>query len=157
MAKENVYMSRKGYEKLRNKLMELKSTRPELSTEIEVAREKGDLKENAEYHAAKEALMHLQGRIATLETKLRNARMIEDENLPSDTVYIGASVGLKNVRTDEDLVWVLVSADEADITEGKISIESPMAQGLLGHKAGDVVKITVPAGVMEYKIIKISR
>ncbi len=157
MAKENVFMSRSGYEKLRNELKELKRKRPELSKEIGVAREHGDIKENAEYHAAKEALAHLQKRIFDLETKLRNARMIEDEKLPSDTVYIGATVGLKNIKTDEDLEWVLVSADEADITEGRISIESPIAQGLLGHKVGDVVKVTVPAGVMEYKITSISR
>ena len=157
MAKENVFMSRGGYEKLRNELKELKRKRPELSREIGVAREFGDLSENAEYTAAKEALAHLQKRIFDLETKLRNARMIEDEKLPSDTVYIGATVGLRNIRTNEDLEWVLVSADEADITEGRISIESPIAQGLLGHKVGDVVKVTVPAGVMEYKITRISR
>ena len=157
MSNDAVYMSRQGYEKLRKQLKEIKRKRPELSKEIEVAREKGDLKENAEYHAAKEALLHLQIRIVNLETKLRNARMIEDEKLSSDKVYIGATVELKNTVTNEEIKWALVSADEADVIEGKISIESPMAQGLLGHKVGDVVKVTVPAGMVEYKITKISR
>lgn len=157
MASHEVFMSREGYEKLRNKLKEMKRKRPEISSEIGRAREMGDLKENAEYHAAKETLAHLQERIFSLETRLRNARMIEDKDLPDDTVCIGATVVLKDMKTEEDIKWVLVSADEADIIEGKISIESPMAQGLLGHKAGDAVKITVPAGVKEYRIISISR
>ena len=157
MPGKDVFMSRQGYEKLRKELKEIKKKRPALSKEIEVAREKGDLKENAEYHAAKEALMHLQIKIANVETKLRNARMIEDENLPEDKVLIGATVGLRNTLTKDEIEWALVSADEADVIEGKISIESPMAQGLLGHKVGDVVKVNVPAGEVEYEIIKISR
>ena len=157
MSSGEVYMSREGYEKLRKELKELKRKRPAISKEIEHARELGDLKENAEYHAAKEALLHLQERIVSMETRLRNARMIEDENIPDDTVYIGATVGLNNLKTGEDLKWILVAAEEADLLEGKISVDSPMAQGLLGHKVGDKVKIEIPAGTVEYEIKKISR
>ena len=152
-----VPITREGYEKLRKELKELKRKRPAISKEIEHARELGDLKENAEYHAAKEALLHLQERIVSMETRLRNARMIEDENIPDDTVYIGATVGLNNLKTGEDLKWILVAAEEADLLEGKISVDSPMAQGLLGHKVGDKVKIEIPAGTVEYEIKKISR
>jgi transcription elongation factor GreA len=151
------HMSRIGYEKLRKELGELKKKRPALSEEIGVARELGDLKENAEYHAAKEALAHLQSRIFELENKLRSARLIEDENLPSDIVYIGATVSLKNIQNKEQLEWTLVSSEEADVAEGRISVDSPIAQGLLGHKVGDSVKISIPAGIIEYEIIKITR
>ena len=150
-------MSREGYERLRNELIELKRKRPAISKEIETARELGDLKENSEYHAAKEALMHLQRRIESLDTKLRNARIIEDENISADKVYIGAKVVLKDRNSQKQIEWELVSPDEANVMEGKISVESPMAQGLLGHAVGDAVKISVPAGVVEYEIIKISR
>jgi len=151
------FMSRACYEKLRQELIELRRKRPAISGEIETARAMGDLRENSEYHAAKEALLHLQRRIEALDTKLRNSRIIEDEGISADKVYIGAKVVLKEVNSQNNIEWVLVSPDEANVIEGRISVESPMAQGLLGHAVGDRVKITVPAGDKEYEIIEISR
>ena len=157
MGRENIYLTREGYEKLIKKLEFLKTRRIELSKEIEQARAHGDLRENAEYVAAKEAQALNEIRIAGLGEKLSRARIIDDENIPKDEVLIGATVKLKDLDSEEELQYTLVSEVEADYDQGKISTSSPVGQGLLGHKENETVEIKVPAGIVRYKILKISR
>ncbi len=155
---EDVFLTQKGYEQLREELEFLKTTkRREISQAIAKARAMGDLSENAEYDAAKEAQGHLEKRIAELEDKLSRARIIENENIPTDKVYIGACVKLRDEDTEEESAYTLVSPAEADYTQNKLSIESPIGRALLGRKAGETVEIQVPAGILKYKIIEISR
>jgi transcription elongation factor GreA len=158
MAKGNVHFTREGYEKLRKELGNLKSEkRRELSKAIAKARAHGDLSENAEYDAAKEAQAFNEKKIAELESKLSRAKFIEDENIPKDEVRIGATVKLKDLTKGEEIEYTLVSQEEADFAQGKISITSPVAIALLGHKVKQTVEIKIPAGILKYKIIKISR
>jgi len=158
MGKDRAYLTREGYEKLREELEHLKKVRrPQLSKDIEVARAHGDLSENADYDAAKEALTKLQRRIADTENKLRTATIVDDAAIPTDKVYINAKVTLKDMEEGDEFEYTLVGADEADPVEGKISVFSPIGQGLLEHKAGDVVEIKVPKGTVKYKILKIER
>jgi transcription elongation factor GreA len=154
----DVFLTQKGYEQLREELEFLKTTkRREIAQAIAKARAMGDLSENAEYDAAKEAQGHLEKRIAELEDKLSRARIIENENIPTDKVYIGACVKLQDQDTLEESAYTLVSPPEADYTQNKLSIESPIGRALLGRKAGETVEIQVPAGILRYKIIEISR
>ncbi|MEC8993507.1 MAG: transcription elongation factor GreA [Candidatus Latescibacterota bacterium] len=154
----DVYLSRDGVQKLQDELKELKTTeRPTVRAALQRAREFGDLSENAEYSAAKERLMFLEQRIAKLEETLSRARLIENENIPDDKVYIGATVELKDLTKKKGLTYTLVSPEEADFEEGKISTVSPIGKGLLGKEEGDEVEIEVPAGKLHYKILKISR
>ena len=154
----DIFLTQKGYEQLREELELLKTKkRREIAQTIARARAMGDLSENAEYDAAKEAQGHLEKRIAELEDKLSRARIIENENIPTDKVYIGACVKLRDQDTEEESVYTLVSPAEADYTQNKLSIESPIGKALLGRKAGDVVEIQVPAGILKYRIIEISR
>ena len=158
MVMSDVYLSRDGMQKLQNELKELKSTeRPEVRVALKRAREFGDLSENAEYSAAKERLMFLEQRIGRLEETLSRARLIENENIPDDKVYIGATVELEDLVKKRELTYVLVSPEEADFEEGKISTVSPIGRGLLGKEEGDEVEIDVPAGKLNYRILKISR
>jgi len=155
---EDIFLTQKGYEQLREDLEFLKTTkRREISQALAKARAMGDLSENAEYDAAKEAQGHLEKRIAELEDKLSRARIIENENIPTDKVYIGACIKLWDEDTKEESVYTLVSPAEADYTQNKLSIESPIGRALLGRKAGEIVEIEVPAGILKYKIIEISR
>jgi len=151
------FLSKKGYEKLFKELEKLKKRRPELSKMIAEAREKGDLSENADYDAAKEAQGMNEKRIAELQMTLGSARLIENENIAADEALIGATVHLKNLDNGDKIVYTLVSGEEADFASGRISVESPVGDGLLGHKAGDEVQITVPAGTLRYKLEKITR
>ena len=154
----DVYLSRDGVQKLQDELKDLKtSERPTVRAALQRAREFGDLSENAEYSAAKERLMFLEQRIAKLEETLSRARLIENENIPDDKVYIGATVELKDLTKKKGLTYTLVSPEEADFEEGKISTVSPIGKGLLGKEEGDEVEIEVPAGKLHYKILKISR
>ena len=154
----DVYLSRDGMQKLQDELKELKSTeRPEVRTALKRAREFGDLSENAEYSAAKERLMFLEQRINRLEETLSRARLIENENIPDDKVYIGATVELEDLVKNRQLTYVLVSPEEADFEEGKISTVSPIGRGLLGKAEGEEAEIEVPAGKLHYRIVKISR
>jgi transcription elongation factor GreA len=154
----DVYLTRQGYEKLREELESLKTVRRrELSKEIEKARAHGDLSENAEYDAAKEAQALNEKRIAELEEKLARARILDDENIPKDEVLIGATVKLKDLDSKDVLEYTLVSEVEADFSQGKISVTSPVGKGLLGHKENETVEIKIPAGILRYKILKISR
>ena len=157
MANE-VYLTREGLNKLQAQLESLKTTeRQKIAKAIGEARAQGDISENAEYDAAKEAQAHNEARIAELELKLANVRIIENENIPSDKVFIGAVVTLLDVDTDEVLKYMLVSPEEASYEENKISVFSPIGKGLLGHKAGETLEISVPAGILKYKIKKIER
>lgn len=158
MRKEPIYMSRKGYEKLREQLKYLKEVkRKEIAQALEHARSLGDLSENADYDAAKEAQAFNEKNIAELEDKLPRARIIEEEKIAGDEVRIGAKVKLKDLESQEELQYTLVSETEADLTSGKISVTSPVGQGLLGHKENDIVQIKIPAGNLRYRILKISR
>ncbi len=153
-----VYLTRKGFEKLQEQLETLKITeRHKIAKAIGEARAQGDISENAEYDAAKEAQAHNEARIAELESKLANVRIIENENIPSDKIFIGAIVTLEDIDNDETLTYMIVSPEEASYEENKISFTSPIGKGLLSHKAGETVAIKVPAGTLNYKIKKIKR
>ena len=153
----SVFLSRKGYEELRNELDRLKKIKRELSEEIGRAAAMGDLSENYEYTSAKEKQAETLRRIVEVETKLKSARLIEEAGIPADKVYIGATVALKDVDSDDAMSYTLVDSAEADPMNGKISVHTPVAQALLGHKVGDVVEISTPGGQLKYKITDISR
>ena len=153
-----VYLSREGYQKLQDELQNLKGKeRPTVRQALQRAREFGDLSENAEYSAAKERLLFLEQRINRLEETLSRARLLENENIPSDKVYIGATVDLTDLKSGRKLKYTLVAPEEADFERGKISTVSPIGKSLLGHAEGEEVNIQVPAGLLHYKIDKISR
>ena len=152
------YLTEEGMKKLTDELDKLISIeRPKISQQIAEAREKGDLSENAEYDAAKEAQGLLELKISTLQDTIRNARVIDESLLKSDIVQILSKVTIKNTKNNMKMVYTLVAESEANIKEGKISIETPIAKGLLGKKKGDKVKVKVPAGEMEFEILEISR
>ena len=158
MSKGSNYLTREGFEKLRKELESLKTVkRRQLSRAIAEAREHGDISENAEYDSAKEAQGMNEKKIAELEGKLASAKILDDENISKDEVLIGATVSLKDLNTNEKIEYMLVSEDEADYSQGKISISSPVGSGLMNHKKNDSVEIKVPAGVLKYKILKIER
>lgn len=155
---DEIYLTRGGYEKLVNELDVLKKEkRKQLSKAVGEARAHGDISENAEYDAAKEAQGLNEKRIAELEYKLARARIIDYENISKDEVLIGAKVKIRDLDSQEELEYVLVSETEADYSAGKISVNSPVGAALLNHKENDVVDIKVPAGVLRYKILEISR
>lgn len=153
----DIYLTQEGYEKLAGELEHLKTVkRRQLSKAVGEARAHGDISENAEYDAAKDAQAHNEKRIMELEDKLARVRIL-DKNIPQDEVLIGATVKLKDMDTEEELEYTLVSELEADFNQGKISITSPVGSSLLGHKENEVVEIKIPAGILKYKIIRISR
>ncbi len=152
------YFTKEGLKKLRNELDTLRSVeRPAISQQIAEARDKGDLSENAEYDAAKYAQGLLELRISKLEETLSSARVIDESQLDDSTISILSVVKLKNLKTQGLVTYTLVPENEAKIKEGKISVGSPVARGLLGKRVGDLVKISVPAGILEFEIIEISR
>ena len=151
------FITRKGYEKLHKDLEELKKRRPIIAKSIQEAREKGDLKENAEYHAAKEDASHNERRIQEIEGKLSGARILEDQgDIPSDKAYIGATVAVQD-ESGESMKFTLVDPAESDPESGMISITSPIGQALLGQPIG--AKVNVPVGKTGYTlhILKITR
>jgi len=152
-----VYLTRAGFQKLALELDKQKKERIKIAGAIEAARLQGDISENAEYDAAKDAQAHNVARISELESKLASVRIIEDENIPDTHVYIGAIVTLKDLDTEEKMTYMMVSPEEADYEENKISIVSPIGAGLMGHAVGEELKLKVPAGVLHYKILKIKR
>jgi len=157
MNAERNYLTHEGRDKLIKKLDHLKGPRRrELAKEIGKARDHGDISENAEYDAAKEAQGLNEKKIAELEAKLGNAEIL-DERISKDEALIGATVKLKDMDSGETFEYTLVSELEANASEGKISVTSPIGKGLLGHKKNKVVKIQVPAGTLKYKILGISR
>lgn len=158
MNKGGSYLTHEGYEKLRKELEYLKTVkRRELSKAIGSARAHGDISENAEYDAAKEAQGLNEKKIAELEGKLASAQIIDEENMSKDEVLIGATVKLKDMSSGEELAYTLVAEEEADYDQGKISVTSLVGSSLLNHKEKDIVEIKVPAGILKYKILKITR
>ena len=158
MPSDNVFLSKAGYEKLHDELQYLQKTkRKEIAKNLEYARSLGDLKENAEYDAAKEAQAANERKIAELENKLSQARILEYENIPLDEVRIGATVTLQDLSSKEKITYTLVSSLEADFSKRKISTDSPVGKGLIGHKEKETVEINIPAGILKYKILKIAR
>jgi len=152
------YLTRAGHEKLVQELKYLKQVkRPEIARQIAEARAHGDLSENAEYEAAKEAQAHLEKRIQQLEAKLASVRIIEEENIPNDKVYIGSTVYLQDLNTGRELYYTLVAEDEADYAQRRISTTAPVGRGLLGRKEGEEVTIQVPSGTLRYRILRITR
>lgn len=151
------YLSREGYERLSRELQGLKQLKQELSKEIGEAMAQGDLRENGGYAAAKERQADVLRRMSQIESKLRTARLIEETNIPAGEVRIGATVTIKEAVSQETLVYTLVSPEEAEPAEGRVSVHSPLAQGLLGHKVGDRVLVSLPAGPQTFTVIKIER
>ncbi len=151
-----MYISKEGLEKLKKELHYLKSEkRPELSQKISDARDFGDLKENAEYHAAKEALSLLETKIAKLEESIRRAKVVDPSKVGNDYVAIYTTVVMKDLARNKKVKYTLVSQEESDFKSGKISTNSPVGRALLGKKAGEEVHIQVPAGLMKYQILEI--
>ena len=151
------YMSQQGYDKLVAELQHLESVeRLAASAAIAEARDKGDLSENAEYDAAKEAQAKLETKIALLKQTIMEAKIIDTKTLDTNSVQILATVGLKNNKNGMEMKYTIVSESEANLREGKISVGTPIAQGLLGKKVGDVASIKVPAGIVELEITSIS-
>jgi transcription elongation factor GreA len=155
---DKVLISREGYEKLRKELEVMKTTkRREIAEDIARARAFGDLKENAEYDAAKNSQAFNEKRISELEDRLTRAEILDDSKIPKDQVFIGATVTLKDAKTGEELSYSIVPHDEANFDENKLSVNSPIAKGLLGLKVGETAEIRIPAGILKYKVLKISR
>jgi len=152
------YFTQEGLDKLTEELKNLKTKgRAEMARAIQEARDKGDLSENAEYDAAKDAQGHLEAKIASLDNILAGARVIDENNVDTSKLMILSKVLLKNHTTKKDVRYLLVSETEANLKEGKISIKSPIGQGLLGKKIGEVIEVTIPAGTLKLEIIEISR
>lgn len=151
------YMTENGFKKLQEEIEYLESVkRPEIAHQISEARDKGDLSENAEYDAAKEAQGMLEMKIANLKSLLLNARILDESKINTDSVQILTCVHLLNTKNNQEIQYTIVPDNEANLREKKISISSPIAKGLIGKKTGDVVDINVPAGVLTFKIQKIS-
>lgn len=153
-----VYFTEEGLRKLKDDLHYLKTKeRPAISRQIAEARDKGDLSENAEYDAAKEAQGMLELKISKLEETLVNARIVDESQLDTSKVLILSKVTIKNVKNGQKMSYTLVPENEADLKSGKISVNSPIAKGLLGKKKGEKADVTVPNGMMTFEIIDISR
>lgn len=151
------YMSEEGYKKLVEELRILETVnRPEISRQIAEARDKGDLSENAEYDAAKEAQGMLEMKISKLKAIIADAKIIDESKIGTDIVQILNKVELKNVKNGMKMTYTIVSESEANLKEGKISVSTPIAQGLLGKKVGDVAEIQVPQGKISLEIMNIS-
>ena len=154
---KRIPITTRGAQQLRAELDELKKVRrPEVVRAIAEARDKGDLSENAEYDAAKEAQGMLEMRIAQMEALIANARILDKSKIDTNTVQILNKVTLKNHNTGKDVVYTLVSENEANLKEGKLSVNTPIAKALLGKKRGDKVDVTVPAGVITFEILDIA-
>ena len=152
------YFTEEGLKKLKDELKQLRTVeRPSISQQIAEARDKGDLSENAEYDAAKEAQGLLEMKISKLETLIANARVVDESELDTSKVLILSKVKIKNIANGAVMEYTLVSEKEADIKQKKISVESPIAKGLLGKEVGDTAEVQVPSGKMKFEIISISR
>ena len=152
------YVTEEGMQRLKKELKQLTSVeRPSISKQIAEARDKGDLSENAEYDAAKEAQGLLEMRIAKLQETIRTSRLIDESKLDNSKVQILSKVTILNKKNNAKMVYTLVSESEANFKEGKISTNTPIAKGLMGKKVGDEVDITVPSGTIPFEIIEISR
>ena len=150
------YMTKEGYNKLLDEVNSLEMRRPVISKQIADARDKGDLSENAEYDAAKEAQGMLEAKISQLKNLISNSRLIDESQISTESVQILNKVTIRNTKTDQKMVYTLVSESEANFKQGKIAINTPIGKGLLGKKIGDVVDIKVPNGIMIFEIIDIA-
>ena len=154
----SVYLTRERLVVMEQELRRLKTEgRKAIAQKIADARGHGDLSENAEYDAAKEEQQHLELKIAKLEKSLSRAKIIEAKDLPNDKIYILSNVKLKDLKSGDECEYLLVSPEEADFEENKISVTSPIGKGLLGRTKGEKVEIKVPAGMLSYKILDVSR
>ena len=152
------YLSREGYDKLKNELRDLVTRgRKEIAQQIDEARSHGDLSENAEYDAAKEAQAKMESRISELEGIMANSRVLDDKNIDDSKVYILSTVTILNKKTGKEMQYTLVSKDEADFEKGKISLDSPIGKALMGKAVGETVNVKVPAGNLELEIKNIER
>jgi transcription elongation factor GreA len=150
-------MTEEGYNKILTEINYLESVkRPEISAQIAEARDKGDLSENAEYDAAKDAQGILEGKIAQLKNLISNARLIDEARIKTDVVQIMNKVKIKNLQNNVIMTYSLVSNSEANLKENKISVDTPIAKGLIGKKAGDIAEIKVPSGMVKFEILEIS-
>ncbi|MBC8510403.1 MAG: transcription elongation factor GreA [Cryomorphaceae bacterium] len=152
-----IYLSQEGYDNLKTELQNLKSVdRPRIINQISEARDKGDLSENAEYDAAKEAQGLLEARIAKLENDVANARVLDHQDMDTSTVHLLTKVTIKNMASGMEMTYAIVSEAEADLAAKKISVTSPIGKGLLGKAVGDIADIEVPNGIIHFEIIKIT-
>lgn len=152
------YYTKEGLQKLKDELSQLeKVERPKISQQIADARDKGDLSENAEYDAAKEAQGLLELKISKLKETVSNARILDESQLDASKVLIQSKVKIKNLKMNKEFNYQLVAENEADLKSGKISVDSPIGKGLLGKVVGDIAEIKVPNGTMEFEILEISR
>ncbi len=151
------YLTREGYEKLRRQMEDLQEKKRELSQMIGEAREQGDLRENAGYQYAREKQAEVLRRLAEIEQRLSNVRLIEETNIAKGEVRIGAKVTMQELASKDELCYTFVGQEESDPSNGKLSVHSPLGHGLLGHKIGDTVAVQLPAGEKKFKILKIER
>ena len=155
---ELTYLTQEGYDKLKAELDLMKTFgRSDMARQIQEAREKGDLSENAEYDAAKEAQGLLELKISKLETLLSNARVLDTSGIEDGKVFILSTVKLKNLQNNTFITYTLVAEQEANLKEGKISVKSPLGNSLLGKVVGEVAEIKVPAGALKFEIMEINR
>ena len=152
------YYTEEGLQNLKDEVKQLEAVeRPKISLQIGEARDKGDLSENAEYDAAKEAQGMLEARISKLKNQLSSARLIDDSQFDTSKVLILSKVTIKNIKNGMEITYTLVAENEANLSQNKISIKSPIAKGLLGKEKGDIADIQTPGGVMQFEIVNISR
>jgi transcription elongation factor GreA len=152
------YYTEEGLQKLKSDLYNMKVVqRPSISEQIAEARDKGDLSENAEYDAAKEAQGLLEMKISKMENIIANARLIDESHIDNSKVFILSNVKIKNIANGMEVVYILVAENEADIKLKKISVDSPIGKGLLGRKVGDIVDVQTPGGILQFEIMNISR
>ena len=152
------YYTEEGLQKLKDELHHMKTVeRPKISGQIAEARDKGDLSENAEYDAAKEAQGHLEARISKMEEVLANARVVDESQIDDSKAYILSKVKIKNLNNNAVLEYTLVAENEADLAQKKISIDSPIGKGLLGKEVGEIAEVQVPAGIIKFEVLGISR
>ncbi len=154
---EKIYVTAEGLERLKAELAECRAQTRVIADEIEHARSYGDLSENAEYHAAKEAQAKMQARIRDLEDKIARAVILDESRVDSSRAFLGATIRVRDCRKQKEFTYTLVSPVEADIASGKISVKSPVGQALSGKRVGDIVKARVPAGELELEILEIRR
>lgn len=158
MTEKDVFLTAEGLNKLENELDELKSVRrKEVAERIKQALDFGDISENAEYDQAKNEQAKLEERIARLETILRNAKLIDEDEITTHVVSIGSKVIVKDLEFDEDMEYTIVGSAEANPYSGRISNESPLGRALIGSKSGDIIDVQVPDGVIKYEVLNITR
>lgn len=152
------YFTKEGLQRLKDEVHQLETIeRPKISQQIAEARDKGDLSENAEYDAAKEAQGLLEAKISKLKNTLANARLVDDSKIDNTKVYILSTVKIRNTKNNAEVTYTLVAENEANLAEKKISIDSPIGKGLLGKSVGDIAEVQVPAGIIPFEVLEISR